>query len=178
MCLLRGTRTGHPPGASLLAVHVSVLFAWTNWIPPRGVATGCPLKMMDDNRDHDNQHDECQRAQHEIGVAATELDIRAWRFRDDGLLYLFLALLALIYTLLRFFARWHGRGFAVWAGAHMLHAAAHIAVICLCLLLRARILRCGHLFGPHGPCSRHCRSTNSWPAILAALFPFARNRSC
>src|ERR1700680_4378732 len=134
--------------------------------------------MADDHGDHDNQHDECQRAQHEIGVAATESDVCAWPFRDDVLLYLFLAFLACIDALLGFFARWNGGGFAIWPGTHMLHTAAHIAVICFRLLLGVGVLRCWHFFGPRGPCSRNRCPTNSWPAILATLLAPGRRGLC
>jgi len=103
-------------------------------------------KVFDDGEDDQSDDNDTHRDQ-EVGIFPTKLDIAARPFRVYELLHTILAFLELLLTLLFALAWGEGFVFAVWAGLHLLHTAAHLAIVILFLLLRGLADR--KLFGLH-----------------------------
>jgi len=95
--------------------------------------------MSDDNKERDDQNDQDGRAQNKVEGTAAELDATSRDGFSDFLALhleaLLFALNALLTLLLRFL---HFTALVVSAGAQVFHAAAHLAIVGLRLLV-ARI---------------------------------------
>src|SRR5579883_493299 len=107
------------------------------------VSRKCPFYELlewvaDDDKQRDQEHNQGDCADQEVGVATAKLDIAAGSLRIHQAFDLLLALFDLLLAFAAALAGIEGHTVGVGAGAHLLHASAHLAVVVFRLLVGRR----------------------------------------